>query len=105
MSEFRQELEGLRMALREEGERSVCPGLAAILERERSVRRSRLGWAAVAAAVTLLVVAIPFYQEQQKKRDAEREQADRVLFEQVNEGLSRSVSPAMAPLLGMGQGN
>lgn len=105
MKEFRETVTGFRAALREEGERSVCPGLAAILERQRRVRSQRLRWAAAAAALTLLLVVIPLYQDQQKKREAERERADRVLFEQVNEGLSHAVSPAMAPLLGMEQGN
>jgi hypothetical protein len=100
MSEFKETVALFRNAMREEGERSTCPGLAAILHQERAVRSFRLRWAVAAAGLVLTLGAIPVYQRKQKQREAARERADILLLEQVNEGLSRSVSPAMAPLMG-----
>lgn len=102
---FRETLTGLRAAMHEEGARSVCPGLAEMIERERRVRNHQLRWAVAAALVTVMLAAIPFYQQQQRKREAERERADSLLFGEINEGLSRSVAPALAPLLGIDTGN
>jgi hypothetical protein len=98
MSEFRETVSRFRDAVHEEAARSESPSLQAILRREHGSRSFRLRWA-VAAAV-LVLGAIPVYQNEERKREAAQEESDRVLMEQVNEGLSRSVSPAMAPLMG-----
>jgi hypothetical protein len=101
MNEFRETVSQFRNAMRTEGEQSVCPGLQAILHRDRVSRTFRLRWAAAAAAILLTLGAVPVYQREQKERAAAREQADILLLEQINAGLSRPVSPAMEPLLGL----
>ena len=100
MNDFRVALARFRYAVRQEGEQHECPGLQAILERERSAKSLRLRLAA-AAAVVLVLAAIPAYKNaQQWQREAKQAKADALLVEQVNAGLSRSVPRAMAPLMG-----
>ena len=103
MNEFRETVSRFRNGMREEGERSACPGLQTILHRDRVAKSFRLRWAAAAAVLLLTLGAIPIYQNQQNKREAAQEQADTLLLEQINAGLSRSVPPAMEPLLGFQQ--
>jgi hypothetical protein len=106
MNEFREAVSGFRNAMREEGERSVCPGLQTILHRQQVAKSFRLRWAAAAAVILLTLGAVPVYQDAvyknaQKEREAAQEQADILLLEQINAGLSRSEPPAMAPLMGL----
>src|SRR2546422_529726 len=51
MNDFRVVLARFRDAVRQEGEQHECPGLQAILKRERSAKGLRLGLAAAAAVV------------------------------------------------------
>lgn len=101
MSQFKETVANFREALREEGERSVSPSIGQLLHRESSGGSRRLPWAVAAASLTLMIAAIPAYQNEQKKRAAAQEQADTQLLEQVNDGLSHSVSPVLEPLMGM----
>lgn len=105
MKEFRETISGFRDAMRQEGERSVSPSLQLLLQREHSARGFRLRWAVATAAVLLTLGAIPVYQNEQKSRAAAQERADMLLFEQVNDSLSRSISPVMEPLLDLEPGN
>ncbi|HEY1755276.1 MAG TPA: hypothetical protein VGG72_07755 [Bryobacteraceae bacterium] len=108
MNDFREALGQFCDAIRQEGERSENPGLGAILKQ----KRVRPPWAAAVwpgaawAAAALLALAlgmVPAYQnslhEKARQREAEQAQADELLMEQVNAGLSRSVPRAMAPLV------
>lgn len=101
MNDFRKTVTQFRNAMREEGERNACPGLQAMLHRERAAKSFRLRWAVAAAGLLITLGAIPIYQREQSQREAAQERSDMLLLEQVNAGLSRSVSPAMAPLLGL----
>ncbi len=100
MSELRKTVARFRDAMHAEGERSASPSLQAILHREGAAKGIRLRWVVAAVAVILTLGAIPVYQQEQKQREAAQDESDRVLMEQVNAGLSRSVSPAMEPLMG-----
>jgi hypothetical protein len=100
MNDFRHALGKFRDAMHAEGERSVSPNLQAILHREHAAKGIRLRWVVAVVAVMLTLGAIPVYQQEQKQREAAQDESDRVLMEQVNAGLSRSVSPAMEPLWG-----
>ena len=105
MNGFREALAGFHDAVRQEGEQNESPGLQAILDRERSVKGLRLRWAA-AAAVVLVLSAIPAYKNaQQRQSEAEQAKADALLLEKVRAGLSRSVPRAMTPLLGWAPAN
>jgi hypothetical protein len=99
MNEFRDTLGNFRDAMHAEGEGSVSPDLPAILHREHVAKGFRLRWVVAAVAVMLTLGAIPVYQQEQKQREAAQDESDRVLMEQVNAGLARSVSPAMEPLM------
>lgn len=101
MSEFRQTVAGFRDAMQAEGERSVAPGIGAMLEQDRVARGFRLRWAVAAVVLTLAIGSIPVYRDQQKKREAAQDQSDTLLLEQVNAGLSRSAPPALEPLIGV----
>jgi hypothetical protein len=102
---FKETLAGFREAMREEGERSVSPKFEQLLYREKSGGSRRLRWAAAFAGLTLVVASVPVYRNQQKRRAAAQEQADTLLLEQVNDSLSRSVSPVMEPLMDPEAGN
>jgi hypothetical protein len=99
VSEFRQALARFRDVVRQEGEQSESPWLQMILERQRQVSRLRLRWAA-AAVIMLVLGTIPAYERvRQQHREAEQEEANALLFQQVNTGLARSAARAMTPLL------
>jgi hypothetical protein len=105
MNGFRETLGRFRDAVRQEGERAEIPGLRALIASDRRAVSLRLRWAA-AAAVVLLLAAIPAFENvRQRQREAEQEKADALLMEQVNAGLSRSVPRAMAPLMDWAPGN
>ena len=101
MNEFREAVTGFRNAMREEGERNVCPGLQTMLHPARreelpaALGRRRRGDFVNARGRFL------FTRREQRQREAAQERSDMLLLEQINAGLSRSVSPAMAPLLGL----
>jgi hypothetical protein len=99
MNDFREAIAEFRHSIHREGERNGSPGLQAILSRDRRAKGLRLRWAA-AAAVALMLAAVPTYENvQQRQREAEQEKADTLLLQQVNAGLSRSVPRAMTPLM------
>lgn len=99
MSRFRDAVGEFRHAVHSAGEQYECPGLEGVLEQERIAKRVRLRWAAAAAVVLVLAAIPPYRHAQEQQRAAAQAQADAMLLERVNDGLSRSVPRAMAPLL------
>lgn len=102
MSEFREAVKHFRDAMREQSEHSACPSLPALLARERAAKNLRLRWALAAAAAMLMLGAIPIYRDQMDHRAAAQAQADAQLLQEVNAALSRSVPPALEPLMKAG---
>ena len=99
MSRFRDSVGEFRHAVHSAAQRSECPGLEGVLERERIAKRVRVRWAAAAAIVLVAAGVVPYRHAQEQQRAAEQAQADARVLERVNDGLSRSVPRAMAPLL------
>jgi hypothetical protein len=100
MNDFDDALSRFRSAIIQEGERSHIPSLQAIFELERPSIGRRLEWGAVMLLV-LAFAAIPTYlHERRLRREAAEERADAMLSEQIDAGLSRSVSRALVPLMG-----
>ncbi|HYV61780.1 MAG TPA: hypothetical protein VE958_03850 [Bryobacteraceae bacterium] len=64
----------------------------------RPVRQILPRWILATAALLLLTVA-PVYWSARQQRLAEQAQADELLLERVNAGLSRSVPASMEPLM------
>lgn len=99
-NDFKIAVSRFRDAMHQEGKLSQPPAFDLLLKRERHANGLRLRWA-VAAVALLVLGAIPVYQnEQQRQREAAQEALDNLLLQQVSDGLSRSVSRAMAPLMG-----
>lgn len=86
----------------------MCPGLPAMLARDRVRTGLRLRWA-LAGAMLLVLAVLPVWRGASETREREREaaqqqaedRADELLMQQVNASLSRGVPRAMEPLLGM----
>jgi hypothetical protein len=98
MSDFRESIAEFREAMRREGESAESPGLHGILERGRARAGARFRWP-LAAAVLLVVGAVPLWRSAEQRRELARERADELLMQQVNASLSRGVPRAMEPLL------
>jgi hypothetical protein len=89
LEQFQSALSGFRSSL----ERSSVPAVSYSRTRQTLPR-----WILATAALSL-VVAAPVYWSARQQRAAEQAQADELLLERINSGLSRSVPASMEPLM------
>ena len=89
MQQFQNALAGFRISL----EQSPVPAVSYSRARQTLPR-----WVLATAALALMVVA-PVYWNARQQRAAEQSKTDELLLERVNAGLSRTVPPAMEPLM------